>query len=286
MGAKKLQEEGNIDFFPISYWGSKASIAKEILPYIPKHKHYLEPFAGSSALYWLKKPSRLETLNDKLGITVNLYSVFANKRAFFKLCEMLYNTPYCEHQFKKATKLIQEYNHKNYNPYKPNVEMAYYYWYAIATSFSRTGGSLSVGNTYKHKQAISYYNKKAKLLLNREQILNRLHGTVILNKDALEVIRRFDGKDAFFYVDPPYPNASHCYYTKYTMDEYKELLALLAKIKGKFLLSTYAEENLQKAIKENRWYLKDIHMKLLASSRVPLQKAKDKTEYLISNYPL
>ena len=37
------------------------------------------------------------------------------------------------------------------------------------------------------------------------QIKDRLQGVKLVNKDWKEVIKEFDSKDAFFYLDPPYP---------------------------------------------------------------------------------
>jgi len=50
---------------PITYYGGKQSMVKEILPLIPEHNSYVEAFVGGGAIFWNKPPSKLETINDR-----------------------------------------------------------------------------------------------------------------------------------------------------------------------------------------------------------------------------
>lgn len=45
---------------PIIPWMGGRRLAKEILPLIPKHTCYCEPFAGGAAILFLKEPSKAE----------------------------------------------------------------------------------------------------------------------------------------------------------------------------------------------------------------------------------
>ena len=61
---------------PIIAWmGGKRRLAKHILPLFPKHSCYIEPFAGGAALFFMKKPSEVEVLNDVNGELINMYRV-------------------------------------------------------------------------------------------------------------------------------------------------------------------------------------------------------------------
>lgn len=42
---------------PISYYGGKQSMLPHILPLIPKHEIYVEPFFGGGAVFWAKEPT-------------------------------------------------------------------------------------------------------------------------------------------------------------------------------------------------------------------------------------
>ena len=61
---------------PIIPWiGGKRRLAPELLPLFPDHTCYVELFAGAAALYFMKRPSQVEVINDINGDLVNLYRV-------------------------------------------------------------------------------------------------------------------------------------------------------------------------------------------------------------------
>ena len=57
----------------LKYPGAKNRIADWICSYIPAHDVYLEPYAGSLAVFFNKMPARIETLNDLDGEVVNYF---------------------------------------------------------------------------------------------------------------------------------------------------------------------------------------------------------------------
>jgi DNA adenine methylase len=58
---------------PISYYGGKQNMLQHILPLIPPHKLYCEPFFGGGAVYFAKMPSQIEVINDKNDFVINFY---------------------------------------------------------------------------------------------------------------------------------------------------------------------------------------------------------------------
>src|ERR1041384_7036620 len=60
---------------PLSYVGGKNRIAAQIISLIPKHKTYVEAFAGGAQVLFRKKPSDVEVINDLDGELVNFYRV-------------------------------------------------------------------------------------------------------------------------------------------------------------------------------------------------------------------
>ncbi len=71
----------------------------------------------------------------------------------------------------------------------------------------------------------------------------RLRRVVILNQDALEVIRRQDGERTLFYLDPPYLHetraATDTYKHEMSEDDHRALLAVIKQCQGKVMLSGY-----------------------------------------------
>ena len=79
-----------------------------------------------------------------------------------------------------------------------------------------------------------------------DRISRRLKGVRIHNRDAIEVIRRYDSPDTLFYVDPPYVHSTRSQSVAYEVelqDSYHEQLAeALHGVDGKVALSGYESD--------------------------------------------
>ena len=53
--------------------GNKKMIAREIIKHFPPHKFYIEPFFGTGSIFFQKKLSQYNYLNDIDGEVYNLY---------------------------------------------------------------------------------------------------------------------------------------------------------------------------------------------------------------------
>src|SRR5690606_36378661 len=61
---------------PIPYYGGKATLASKIVQLIPDdHVLYAEPFFGGGAVFFEKKPSAVEVINDTNRELINFYRV-------------------------------------------------------------------------------------------------------------------------------------------------------------------------------------------------------------------
>ena len=56
-----------------SYFGGKTRLLKYILPYIPPHDTYVEPFAGGLAVFLAKGRAKNECINDINTDIANCY---------------------------------------------------------------------------------------------------------------------------------------------------------------------------------------------------------------------
>ena len=84
----------------LKYPGAKNRLAPWICEYIPEHKVYLEPYAGSLAVLFNKKRSHIETVNDLHEEVVNYFRVIRdNVEELKKLIEL---TPYSRNEYEKA----------------------------------------------------------------------------------------------------------------------------------------------------------------------------------------
>ena len=142
----------------------------------------------------------------------------------------------------------------------------------MRNSFNGMGTSFT-SKRYPPKQQ-KYY--KIKL----EPYKDKLKNVVILKKDYKQVITKYDSKDTFFYLDPPYEIAikKGGYYEHSDID-LEEMSKLLSKIKGKFIMSLDITPNTKKLF--SIFYTKKILFKYATRTN-----NKEVYEYLITNYKL
>src|SRR5258708_9224550 len=81
----------------LKYPGAKWRLADWIIQHLPPHKMYIEPFLGSGAIFFNKKPSEFELLNDRDGDVVNLFRVMRDSGQ--ELAERIELTPWARSEY-------------------------------------------------------------------------------------------------------------------------------------------------------------------------------------------
>ncbi len=257
---------------PISYYGGKQQMSRHILPLIPKHTVYCEPFCGGAAIYWLKAPSKVEVINDMNDELINFYVVL--KTQFKALQKAVKITLHSRKTHKQAWEIYQQ--PALHDP----VTRAWALWVLSTQSFgSQLSGSWGFDKS-KSSIARKVMNKKRQFT---ELLQERIELTQIECRDALDVIRLYDTPDTFHYIDPPYPGTNLGHYKGYTMDNLEQLLVKLSNIKGKFLLSNYPQDIITQYARKHGWAQLAFKMPLCASKKAV---RSNKTEVLTSNYPI
>lgn len=255
---------------PISYYGGKQQMLKHILPVIPKHEVYCEPFFGGGAVFWGKEPVKAEIINDVNGMVSNFYVQL--KTNFSELKRMIDATPYERNSYRRA---MVVYDH----PYIfESVVKAWAFWVATIQGYSNKVGTWRSSQP-GCKESLSNDNKK---LTFSEELSNRLQLVQIENVDAIRLISRMDTEGTFFYVDPPYVGSNQGHYGGYCQEHFNSLLSVLAAVKGRFLLSSYRNDELNKMVADRGWYYREVSMSLSASAGV----GKRKIECLTANYAI
>ncbi len=255
---------------PISYYGGKQAMKNHILPLIPKHKLYIEPFFGGGTIFFSKGPSYLEVINDLNNNVINFYQVM--QKDFDNLLIEVNASLMSEAQHKQALLI-----HNNPNDHD-NLKRAWAFWYVTNFSFANKPGG---GWKFDAGTANSHSGRMIKRRKNQfKYYKDRLSEVQISCRDAIRVITDRDQKDAFFYLDPPYPNSDQGHYKGYTIEDLELLLKTIEKIQGKFILSNYNSEIIQDFIDRNRWNLLEFDKRLSA----PREKGRRKIEILVMNY--
>ncbi|TSE07697.1 DNA adenine methylase [Aquimarina algiphila] len=257
---------------PISYYGGKQNLVGRILKLIPEHSLYCEPFVGGAAVFFAKEPSEVEVINDLNGDIVNFYQVC--KLQFSKLQKLIQATPHSRKLHSEAANILKDPSEKD------KIKRAWAIWVQTNMSFS---SRIYGGYAYERKSGgttRTILNKKNRFTI---EICERLDQVDIECNDALKVIESRDTKESFFYIDPPYFNSDMGHYGGYTIKDFEALLKLLRTIKGKFLLSSYPSEILDKYTKKKKWFTHSLEQTISVTKN---NRDKKKIEVFTANYDI
>lgn len=177
---------------PINYYAGKQNMLKHILPLIPEHKIYVEPFCGGAAVLFAKPKSELEIINDLNGFVSNFYQVLKND--FGILRYLIESTPHSRKAHRES-----EYVLKHSDCFS-TIKVARAFWVQTNMSF---GGKMYSGYAYEKLSNKTVKRTQNKKNAFNKQLFNRISLVDIESNDAIKVIKSRDSENAFFYVDPP-----------------------------------------------------------------------------------
>lgn len=242
----------------IGYPGGKTKLKKEIIKYIPPHKVYVEPFVGGGSVFFAKQPAEKEVINDIDKDLVRFYRYFKRRDVSVKRCDMRPSR--------------ERFN--RYKTQKPKTPQQYVCRYLYRNKWSYAGA----GNHFVKK--IGDRHRGIKQITPEHK--SRLSGVKIENKDFKQVVKENDSKNAFIYMDPPYPDTYD--YGKPPVDP-EEVCKLAARAKGKVLISYNNHPAVRKAAKKYGLKIKRIRTRYTMGSDMS-DGGRVVTELLISNYDL
>jgi DNA adenine methylase len=230
---------------PALRWhGGKWRLAPWIIAHFPPHRIYVEPFGGGASVLMRKVPIAAECYNDLDGAAVNVFRVLRDPASADELRRRLELTPFAREEFDDA-----------YAPASDAIDAARKtivltfmgHGTDSATRNCRTGFRAAVGagvgaalpaqSWASYVAAVPFFTR-------------RLLGVLIEQRDALEIIARYDGRDTLFYCDPPYVpatrsslaggrGATHGYRHELSDADHLALLRRLRQLDGLVALSAY-----------------------------------------------
>ena len=246
--ARKLSQKN----CPLKWHGGKSYLADWIVNQMPPHLHYVEPFFGGGRVLFARDPNRnwyredgpahesgcSEVVNDIHGELMVFWRVLQSPALFKILCQRLAVTPVGQSEFDRSFERV---NNRLW------VERARRFFVRYRQSRQGLGNdfaTLSRNRTRRgmNEQVSSWLN----VIDHLPEVHERLRRVVILNDDALKVIRSQDGDKTLYYLDPPYLHetrtATTCYEFEYTERDHVELLRTIKQCRGKVMLSGYPSE--------------------------------------------
>ena len=297
----------------ISYFGAKSRMSNWIYEYIPKNiKTYCEPFSGAMWVYTTigLNYSHVDSIiyNDYNKHMANLFACLKEHKIFLSKIENE-----IENGFLKTDKVGEEYKqfHKEiFYSYKhdksstnfldnpptniPDFDAGVKYAFLLTSTFNgvfpRSGGYSGIGSVNKIKLYTLINKLKKKEYQDKLSNITNIHSL-----DFEELIKKYDSKDTFFYLDPPYFSVDEdgndtgkrasWYGVKdsFNQQTHIRLLELLKTTKSRWSLSYYYFPELENHLPRDKyiWLEKEFFRSSASFSETKDTKG---TELLILNY--
>ena len=234
--------------------------------------YIVNPLLAVQLFFFAKQKSEAEIINDINSEIVNFYEVLQRD---FTALQSEVSISLHSRKLHKHAQVIYE------NPDMfDRIKRAWAIWMLANSSF---GCNLTAGFGYD-KSGASTRTLANKRKAFTEELSMRIQDVQIECCDALKIIRSRDSKDTFFYLDPPYVGADQGHYDGYSQEDFNTLLEELAKVNGKFLLSSYRNKSLNETVSKLGWY--QIEFKMAKAMTAQTGKTIEKIEVITTNYPI
>jgi DNA adenine methylase len=225
------------------WFGSKRTLAPEIVKAIGPHRAYFEPFCGSMAVLFAKDQCTMETVNDLHGDLINLARMIQNPATWPVLFSRLQRTFAAKELWRESHDVIAQ------TEFAPTLDRAYH-WFVDSwlgrngTVGSNGGNNFCIRYTSKGGQPATRFSSAVDSLPTWAERLRRV---VMLNEDGFKLLERIeDLEGTVIYCDPPYIVKGAKYRFDFEPDDHERLATLLHRFrKTKVVVSYYDHPDLE-----------------------------------------
>ncbi len=218
---------------PIPYFGSKGKMAPFIAGLLPPHQHYVEVFAGSLAVLFAKRPSRMETANDLDGTLMTFWRMIRDRYEDFVWVAMA--TPHARAELALDPRGAPD-----------ELECARRVWSLLVQG--RAAKMKPVLADWRWRVETTHgsiQDSMRRSIVRMHPAMQRLHNVSLENIPALEIIAKYgQNPDVCLYSDPPYPDGLRATKDAYRCEmpdeaQHRELAAALSTVKASVVVSGY-----------------------------------------------
>jgi len=210
---------------PFQSWGGSGQYARRLVSRLVEHERYVEPFCGSAAVLFAKDPAGEEVIADS-----NPEVVFAHQY----IRDL---TPASFAALKRFDWTVSRAGFERARELEPQSDAARFWRHVYGRLCTWGAKPVMTGYSTLH-EGQSYP------LDDLWRFHERLKGVKILGLDWRETLKRFDGPNTLFFIDPPYE------------DEWahgdgipaKEIATALAALRGKWIVAYTASASARHAL--------------------------------------
>ena len=219
---------------PITWFGSKSRLIKQIIKHFPDHTTFIDVFGGSGAVLLGKKPSKIEVYNDINFKLANLFKVLSDKNKTKMLVEQLEFTPYSRSEFENCRDTVDN--------ELDEIELARKFIVVHRQSFAGLGKTWSYSIDDVKNNCSSSVRKFHAGIERLQSIHYRIRRVQIENLPWQQLLKKYDRESSLFYLDPPYLPETRIgggYEFDFIVNDHVELLESIKQIKGMCIISGY-----------------------------------------------
>lgn len=215
----------------VPYLGEKSKLAQFITPKVPSDiSTYVEPFGGAFGVFFALDFVKFKNVNfiynDKNYLNYQLFKTLKEDGDFIELV--------------KSTKVDKDYYTfalKNLL-LERNPQLVALYWLIILTCSS----PYQIGkDSWVNSNEFELFKMKWKAYQFHVSKISHIH-----NLDYIDIIKKYDSEETFFYLDPPYYGKEEYYINHdFKNRSHAELAKVLSEIKGRYILSYFQFDGLE-----------------------------------------
>ena len=207
---------------PLLRWpGRKSRLMKHLLPLVPEHVCYCEPFAGSLAMLLAKPRAKVEVVNDLNGDLIALYR------------NVQFHLPALSAELDCLVSSRKNFDDFIAQPGLTELQRAARFLLVNLTSF---GGNMHSFGVAKTAGGGVRFDKNV-IGAVMGPVRERLNGVVIENISYERCFDNYDSADSFFFIDPPYLDTKQKAYASWSQDDMRLFRRRVEKLKGKWIVT-------------------------------------------------
>jgi DNA adenine methylase len=260
----------------IRWVGGKGKQLRQLLPFIPDSRVYVEPFGGGASVLLNKPRSEVEVYNDLDESLINLFYVIRDPVQFSEFANLIGWTPYSRRAFEDSR------DHES----EPDAVLRAVKFYTVLNQ-SISGKRLATKSDWSRAKSANvaerWFLRQEKLGLLHE----RLKYVQIECRDALDILEEWDSPETVFYCDPPYvldTRKKQKYYAVELDDEYHyELCERLKLVEGMVVLSGY-NHPIYQTLMDHGW-MADSYAEMAAATLLQKGEERDPRQEIVWRNP-
>ena len=223
---------------PVKTHGGKYYLADFVIENFPENYQeltYCELMCAGASVFLNKLPSKEEVINDIDPGIVHIHKALRDESKEF--IERLKRIRYTERSFKMALTRSEE----GFTDYVDHAVNEY-----MLRRMSRGGMRKSFAWSDRERGGKpGDVNAWETMLLELPRVSERVKNTIILNKNAFDVIKVWDEENVLIYLDPPYMSdtrsdgSKNIYEYEMSVDDHITMLNLVKNARAKVIISGY-----------------------------------------------